>query len=114
MNSTETKASSIEQMEVNDDYYREESCPIDGRVRQQSQIRMAAEMIGEVKQELLKCFFDSTEGVITKRDWMWMLGIGFTGAIAFTIVKSAAIAINDPLAPATRDASLEQFHQPEP
>jgi hypothetical protein len=108
MNNTQTKPTELylEPLEVDDDYYREEACPIDGRIRKQSHAERMQETIFDVKEALLKCFFDSTNGVITKQDWFWMLGIGVTGAIAFTTLKSVMLPTTDIIP--TQDASLEQ------
>jgi hypothetical protein len=108
MNSTQTKpkAPFLEPLEVDDEYYREESCPIDGKIRKQSHAARMQETVFDVKEALLKCFFDSTDGVITKQDWFWMIGIGLTGAIAFTALKAMVLPPRDIIP--TQDASLEQ------
>ncbi len=96
--------------EINDDYYREESCPIDGRVRFEGETWLAVRSFAEAKEAVLKRLFNSTNGVITKQDWMWMVGIGSVGAIALSTVRAVWVnAIEPPVhlqdAPAiTQDA----------
>jgi hypothetical protein len=77
------------------DYYREESCPIDGKVRPEPHTTLLTDAVGSVKDATLKCLFDSTDGVVTKRDWIWMAGIGLVGLIVMVSAKSVWVSANE-------------------